>query len=66
MVKILLATDFSNGFSRDLLKGVIRYIHNKPDWTLYRMPKYYKVLLAKLWCCLHLLLLLLMIKQNKK
>jgi len=44
MVKVLLATDFSNGFSRDLLRGVIRYIHNKPDWTLYRMPKYYKVL----------------------
>ena len=44
MVKILLATDFSNGFSRALLRGVIRYVHNKPDWTLYRMPKYYKML----------------------
>jgi LacI family transcriptional regulator len=43
MVKILLATDFSNGFSRALLRGVIRYVHNKPDWTLYRMPKYYKM-----------------------
>lgn len=43
MVKILLATDFSNGFSRDLLRGIIRYVHNKQNWTLYRMPKYYKM-----------------------
>lgn len=44
MVKILLATDFSNGFSRALLRGVIRYVHTKPDWALYRMPKYYKMI----------------------
>lgn len=42
MVKILLVTDFSNGYSRSLLRGIIRYVHDKKDWTLYRMPKYYK------------------------
>lgn len=42
MIKILLLTDFSSGYSRNLLKGVVRYAKEFGPWTFYRMPLYYR------------------------
>ncbi|MGM9785654.1 MAG: substrate-binding domain-containing protein [Candidatus Cryptobacteroides sp.] len=44
VVKILLLTDFSSAYSRDLLKGIVRYSQKRKGWTFYRMPLYYKML----------------------
>lgn len=42
MIKVLLLTDFSSGYSRNLLKGVVRYAKEFGPWTFYRMPLYYR------------------------
>ena len=44
MRKILLLTDFSSGYSRSLLKGIVKYSKEFGPWTFYRMPLYYREL----------------------
>ncbi len=44
MIKILLLTDFSSGYSRNLLKGVVKYAKEYGPWIFYRMPLYYREL----------------------
>lgn len=44
VVKILLLTDFSSGYSRDLLRGLVRYARHQKGWAFYRMPLYYKMM----------------------
>lgn len=41
MKKILLLTDFASGFSRDLLRGVVKYAKEHGPWVFYRLPRYY-------------------------
>ncbi|MDR1171145.1 MAG: DNA-binding transcriptional regulator [Bacteroidales bacterium] len=41
MKKILLLTDFSSGYSRSLLRGIVRYSKEYGPWVFYRMPQYY-------------------------
>jgi LacI family transcriptional regulator len=42
MKKILLLTDFSSGYSRDLLRGVVEYAKENGPWIFYRLPLYYR------------------------
>lgn len=42
MIKILLLTDFSSGYGRSLLEGVVRYAREFGPWAFYRMPLYYR------------------------
>ena len=44
VVKILLLTDFSSGYSRDLLRGLVRYAKTQKGWAFYRMPMYFRML----------------------
>jgi LacI family transcriptional regulator len=44
MKKILLLTDFSSGYSRSLLRGIVRYSREHGPWVFYRMPQYYREL----------------------
>lgn len=44
MPKILLLTDFSSGYSRNLLKGIVRYSKEVGNWSFQRMPLYYRML----------------------
>jgi LacI family transcriptional regulator len=44
MAKILLLTDYSSGYSRDLLKGLVRYAKEVGTWSLQRMPLYYSLM----------------------
>lgn len=44
MIKILLLTDFSSGYGRNLLEGVVRYSREYGPWIFYRMPLYYREL----------------------
>ncbi len=44
MKKILLLTDFSSGYSRSLLRGIVRYSKDHGPWVFYRMPMYYREL----------------------
>ena len=44
VIKILVLTDFSSGYSRSLLKGIVRYSQTVGGWTFYRMPLYYRML----------------------
>ena len=44
MIKILVLTDFSSGYSRSLLRGIVRYSQTVQGWTFYRMPLYYRML----------------------
>ncbi len=44
MKKILLLTDFSSGYSRSLLHGIVRYSKEYGPWVFYRMPQYYREL----------------------
>jgi len=41
MIKILLLTDFSSGYSRSLLKGIVKYAKECGSWSFYRMPSYF-------------------------
>jgi LacI family transcriptional regulator len=42
MIKILLLTDFSTGYSRSLLKGIVKYSREFGPWSFYRMPSYFR------------------------
>jgi len=44
MKKILLLTDFSEGYGRNLLMGIVRYSNEHGPWMFYRMPRYYREL----------------------
>lgn len=44
MIKILLLTDFSSGYSRSLLENVVRYAREVGPWVFYRMPLYFREL----------------------
>ncbi|MDD2436299.1 MAG: DNA-binding transcriptional regulator [Massilibacteroides sp.] len=44
MAKILLLTDYSSGYSRDLLRGLVRYSKEVGSWSLQRMPLYYSLM----------------------
>lgn len=44
LIKILLLTDFSSGYSRDLLRGIVKYAQTRKGWAFYRMPMYYRML----------------------
>lgn len=44
MVKILVLTDFSSGYSRRLLKGIIRYSREVGPWSFQRMPLYFRMM----------------------
>jgi len=44
MKKILLLTDFSSGYSRSLLQGIVKYSKEHGPWVFYRMPLYYREL----------------------
>lgn len=43
MVKILLLTDFSSGYSRNILRGVVNYSKEQGSWSFQRMPLYYRM-----------------------
>lgn len=42
MYKIFLLTDFSSGYSRSLLEGIMRYAHEVGPWIFYRMPLHFR------------------------
>ena len=42
MAKILLLTDYSSGYSRNLLKGIVKYSKQFGPWVFYKMPLYYR------------------------
>ena len=44
LIKILLLTDFSSGYSRDVLRGVVRYAQKKKGWAFYRLPLHFKMI----------------------
>lgn len=44
MKRILLLTDLSSGYSRNMIKGVVRYSKEFGPWMFYRMPIYYREL----------------------
>jgi len=44
MLKILVLTDFSSGYSRRLLEGIIRYSREVGPWSFLRMPLYYQMM----------------------
>ena len=44
MIKILLLTDFSSGYSRSLLENVVRYAREVGPWAFYRIPLYFREL----------------------
>lgn len=39
--------DYSSGFSRDVLRGLIQYSNEHGPWVFYRLPTYYKILYGK-------------------
>jgi len=42
VIKVLLLTDFSRGYNRNLLKGIVQYSKVFGPWVFYRMPLYYR------------------------
>lgn len=44
MIKILVLTDFSSGYSRRLLEGMIRYSKKVGPWSFLRMPFHYQMM----------------------
>ncbi len=44
MKKILLLTDLSDGYGRNLLRGIVRYSKEYGPWVFYRMPLHYREL----------------------
>ena len=42
MKKVLLLTDFSSAYSRNLLRGIVRYSREHEPWIFFRMPRYYR------------------------
>lgn len=57
MTRLLYITDYSDSYANKLLKGIIAYTKEKGQWSISRMPSYYKqsigidgmVKLAKEW-----------------
>jgi LacI family transcriptional regulator len=43
MIKILLLTDFSSGYGRNILEGVVKYSKEQGCWSFQRMPLYYRM-----------------------
>lgn len=43
MLKVLLLTDFSSEYSRNILKGVVKYAQEHGAWSFQRMPLYYRM-----------------------
>lgn len=44
MKRILLLTDFSSGYSRNMIKGVVHYSNEFGPWMFYRIPIYFREL----------------------
>ena len=44
MKRILLLTDLSSGYSRNMIKGVVNYSNKFGPWIFYRIPIYYREL----------------------
>lgn len=42
MIKVLVLVDYSSEFSRQMLKGLIRYSKSSGSWSFYRMSANYK------------------------
>jgi LacI family transcriptional regulator len=42
MIKIILLSDFSEEYSKNLLRGITRYSKDHGPWTFCRMPAYYR------------------------
>ena len=42
MIRLLFITDFTESFANKLLKGIINYSKEKEQWSICRMPSYYK------------------------
>lgn len=42
MKRILLLTDFSSGYSRSLLQGMVKYAKKNGPWVFYRLPLHYR------------------------
>src|SRR5688572_17614588 len=42
MIKIILLSDFSEEYNKNLLRGITRYSKNHGPWTFCRMPTYYR------------------------
>lgn len=43
MIKVLLLTDFSSEYSRNILRGVVNYSKEQGSWSFQRMPLYYRM-----------------------
>lgn len=44
MFKILLFTDFASGYSRNILKGMVKYAKEQGGWSFQRIPLYYRTI----------------------
>ena len=44
MIRVLVLIDFSSGYGRNLLRGIVRYSQQVGGWTFYRMPLSYRML----------------------
>lgn len=44
IIKVLVLTDFSSGYSRNLLRGIVRYAQEVGGWAFYRIPLYYRAM----------------------
>lgn len=42
MLRLLFITDFTESFANKLLKGIINYSRERNQWSICRMPSYYK------------------------
>ena len=42
MIKIILLSDFSEEYGKNLLRGITRYSKDHGPWTFCRMPSYYR------------------------
>jgi len=43
MARLILLTDFSEGYAQNLLKGIVRYSLETSPWVLCKMPFSYRV-----------------------
>jgi LacI family transcriptional regulator len=48
MIKILLLTDFSSEYGKNILKGVIKYSKEQGSWAFQRMPLYYRMVYGEI------------------
>ncbi len=44
MIKVLVLTDFSSGYSRNLLKGMVKYSQEEKEISFYRMPLFVRMM----------------------